>query len=256
MIAAVGLRARAEVRVERGPDGRCSLTRLRSSPPLALRATPGRLYLVGSAAGPLGGDDTHLSVFVGPGAELDVRSAAASVVLTGRSATTVDADVDVGGHLHYAPEPVVVTAGAAHRSEATVLLAPGARLAWWETLVLGRHGEAGGAVRSRVRIAGARGVLVDHGLDLAAGWSSPAVVGDAKVVCTGVLLAATDTIAPGGETAVRRGSAAGVRSGVRGGTVVQVVGPDVPAVADLAAELAGPGVATMVRPTPPEGRNP
>ena len=46
-------------------DGRTRCTTMRSSPPITLRTTPDAVYLVGSAAGPLGGDHTRLQVDVG-----------------------------------------------------------------------------------------------------------------------------------------------------------------------------------------------
>ena len=56
---------------------------LRSDGPLALRETPRGVYLVGTAAGPLGGDDLALDIDVGPGACLVIRSAAAMLLLPG-----------------------------------------------------------------------------------------------------------------------------------------------------------------------------
>src|SRR5260370_588290 len=47
-----GLTARAAVATRAGPDGRTRITVLRSDGPLALRATPGGVYLDVSTAGP------------------------------------------------------------------------------------------------------------------------------------------------------------------------------------------------------------
>ena len=73
------MRARARVVVAAG-----RLAVLDSRAPLVLRRTgPDEVYLVGGAAGPLGGDDLCLSVEVGTGDRLRLRTAAASVALPG-----------------------------------------------------------------------------------------------------------------------------------------------------------------------------
>ena len=66
--------ASAAVRAERDDAGRIRLTRLRSDGPYALRAAPDAVYLVGAAAGPLGGDELNLDIEVAAGAALTVRS--------------------------------------------------------------------------------------------------------------------------------------------------------------------------------------
>ena len=57
---------------------------LRSQAPLILRQTPEAVYLVGGAAGPLGGDVLELRIDVRAGATLRLRTAAAAVALPGR----------------------------------------------------------------------------------------------------------------------------------------------------------------------------
>lgn len=149
------MRARARLEAER-VGGRTVCTTLRSDPPLTLRATPGGVHVVGSAAGPLGGDDLRLEVRVGPAAELDVRSVAAQLVQPGPtgapSTVTVAVTVDADGSLGWRPEPTVVVAGADHRADTLVHLAAGARLTVREVLVLGRHGQPGGSILSRLHV--------------------------------------------------------------------------------------------------------
>ena len=48
-----------------------------------LRRTPDAVYLVGGAAGPIGGDSLELRIDVRAGAALRVRTAAAAVALPG-----------------------------------------------------------------------------------------------------------------------------------------------------------------------------
>ena len=70
--------AHAAVTAERDASGRTRLTRLRSDGPLAVRETGEAVYLVGAAAGPLGGDELELDLEVGPGAVAPPAAAAAS----------------------------------------------------------------------------------------------------------------------------------------------------------------------------------
>jgi urease accessory protein len=109
---------------------------------------------VGSAFAPLGGDRLELRVVVGPGVELTVRTVAASVALPGAdgapSELTVDVEVGPGAALRWYPEPGIAAAGARHTSRARLALAADATVAWREEVVLGRHGERGGAWCSQI----------------------------------------------------------------------------------------------------------
>lgn len=187
------MRARAILVAEVDGMGATRLTRVRSEPPLVLRATAEAVYLVGGAGGPLGGDDLSVEVEVGPGAELTVRTAAASVALPGESESyvRVTARVAAGGRLWWLPEQVVAAAGCRHRMETTVTIAAGAMLVWREEIVLGRHGETPGSVRTRFRVDAGSAPLLRHELALgpdhpAAG--GPAVVGAARAVGSVLLL--------------------------------------------------------------------
>ena len=181
------MRASAAVVAERPRGfGPTRLTRLRSSPPLALRAAAGSVWLVGTAAGPLGGDRLQLRVEVGAGACLTVRSTAAMVVLGARegeeSVLDVDVDVGPGGRLAWLPEAAVATAGCRHRSTAAVRLARGATLVWREELVAGRCGEGPGRYRSRLDVEVEGRPLLRQEMavgDDAPGWAGPAVLGGA-----------------------------------------------------------------------------
>ncbi|MEW2352825.1 urease accessory protein UreD [Spirillospora sp. NPDC029432] len=178
--------ARAAVTAERDASGRTRLPLLRSDGPLALREAAGAVYLVGAAAGPLGGDDLRLDIAVREGASLAVRSAATSVALpgAGESRLTVRADVAAGGRLDFAPEPAVAAAGCRHRSAARITLAAGAALRWYEELVLGRHGEPPGRHASRLDVTAGGVPLLRHELclDDPAVYGSGAVLGGARAV--------------------------------------------------------------------------
>lgn len=185
-------RARAAVTAERDGHGRTRLTRLRSDGPLAVREAAGAVYLIGAAAGPLGGDDLGLDLEVGPGARLTVRSTATMLALPGdgESRFTVRARVGAGGHLDFAPEPAVAAAGCHHHAAAEVTLAEGSTLRWREELVLGRHGEEPGRHTSRFDVTYGGLPLLRHELRLddPRTSGSGAVLGRARAVGT-VLLA-------------------------------------------------------------------
>lgn len=129
-------------------------TTLFSEPPLSLRSTPEGLFLVGSGAGPIGGDELCLDVTVEEGAVAMLRSAAASIVLPGpfgeSSSMTVRASV--AGSLSWCPEPTVLVAGCDHRASSSISMERGGRLWWREEVVLGRHDEPTGSLLQRIRI--------------------------------------------------------------------------------------------------------
>ncbi len=163
------------------PAGRTRLPVLRSQAPLVLRRTPDAVYLVGGAAGPIGGDALDLRIDVREGAALRLRTAAASVALPGpdclESVLTVTATVGPGGRLEFLPEPVVVAARARHATIITVTLAEGACLLLRDELLLGRHGERGGAARTSLRVDYAGRPLLRQELDVSG--ADPASTGPA-----------------------------------------------------------------------------
>jgi urease accessory protein len=168
------VRAVAELVAEAGPGGSLRLPVQRSQAPLVLRRTADAVYLVSGAAGPLGGDTLELRIEVRAGATLRLRTVAAAVALPGRygeeSRLSVTATVGPGARLEYLPEPTVAADGARHRTEVTVRLAAEATLLLRDEVLLGRHGERGGACRTRLAVDrdGARGwrPLLRHELDV------------------------------------------------------------------------------------------
>jgi urease accessory protein len=181
--------ARARIVAEADGTGGTRMTVLRSAVPFVLRQTPDAVWLVGGAAGPLGGDDLRLDVEVRPGAALTVRTAAAAVVLPGPSGLPsrfcVAATVGAGGTFRWLPEPVVAASGCMHRADARIRLERGARLAWREELVLGRHGEVPGSCRSRLRIDLPGAPLLRQEIRVgpdARGWKGAAVAAGARTI--------------------------------------------------------------------------
>ncbi len=219
---------------------------LRSDPPLLLRPTPAGLHLVGGAAGPLGGDELDLEIHLRAGAQLRVRSAAATVVLPGAdpSDLQVRATVAAGADLHWAPEPTVSVRGSRHRQRVEVSLACGATAHWTETLVLGRTKEAGGRIDATLRVTRDGRPIIHQQLGCGErfpGWDGPAGLGGHRVVYT---VASVGCAAGSSVTHVDRST------GARGMTVplapdvalTQIVANELPDAASVAATLAALGM--------------
>ena len=164
------MRASAALVAELGADGATRFPVQRSQAPLILRRTPEAVYLVGGAAGPLGGDVLELQIGVREGASLRLRTAAAAVALPGRdgreSVLSVTLTVAAGARLEYLPEPTVAATGARHRTDIRADLAAGAALVLRDEVVLGRYGERGGSCRTRLRVDLASAPLLRHDLDV------------------------------------------------------------------------------------------
>src|SRR4051812_32942700 len=107
-------------------DGSTSLPTLGSTAPVKLMPTPEGLYIVGTAAAPLGGDRISIDIYVAPHTELTVRTVAASLAWPGTSPIpsqlTINARVGAGATLRWLPEPLVPVAGSKHRMVANVEL--------------------------------------------------------------------------------------------------------------------------------------
>ncbi len=161
------MKARAELEVTAGSDGRQRM-RWTASPPVVLRRTgPARAHLVAAAGGPLGGDELELRIQVGEGAELTMGSAGATVSQPGRPGSgaarwTVVADLEPGARLHWTPEPTVVCDGAELHASMRVRVAEGARALVCEQVWLGRHGQLGGRYRGALSVDHAGRALLRH----------------------------------------------------------------------------------------------
>jgi urease accessory protein len=173
------VRTAVEIVARAGPGGRTVLPVLRAAGALAVRATgPGRVHLVGTAAGPLGGDRVSVAITVEAGARLVVRAVAASVVLPGPAGTpsTTALRLDVAGALDVALEPTVVTGRATHESTVDAQLTDGAELRLSERVVLGRAGEGPGRWTGTTRVARAGVPVLHTSQELGpggAGWAPP-----------------------------------------------------------------------------------
>ncbi|MBD8043243.1 urease accessory protein UreD [Arthrobacter sp. Sa2BUA2] len=139
-----------------------------------LRASGGgnprlRVALIGIHMMLLGGDDVRIEVTVGPGVTLELIEPAGMVAYDAEgvaSRWSLDAVLGEGSTLVWDGAPFVVAGGSNVLRETRVRLDAGARVLLRETLVLGRSGEAGGALRSVTRLAGPSGDFLYEDLDL------------------------------------------------------------------------------------------
>jgi urease accessory protein len=124
------------------------------APPLTLRQVYSEvrdrceLRLVGTAAGPLAGDDLSVWVRLRPGAKATLRATGASVA-QGRgqgaaAALSIRADLADGADLVADPGALVVCRGSRIDVRVELTLGAGAAVEWRELIVLGRTGEPPG----------------------------------------------------------------------------------------------------------------
>lgn len=166
---------------------------LRSTPQLTLRLAAGALYVISGAATPLGGDHTTMSLELGPGTSLVVRSVGAAVARGGRgpSYAGVSVTVATGAQLVWAMAPGVAAAGCDHVSDVDIAMEGGASCWWRDEVVLGRFAERPGRWRTRLHVDRLGLPVLRHHLDLGAGppsSTSPATVGAARAVGSVVVL--------------------------------------------------------------------
>jgi urease accessory protein len=193
---------------------------------------PVEVHLVGGAAGPLRGDDLRVEIEVGPGANLCVRTIAATIVLGGRSPQpsrmVVRASVAAGGRLCWLPEPIIATAGCDHIAESQVDLTAAARLTWREELVCGRSGEQPGDLRlvTTVRLDGRALSCQELAVGPSApGWAGPAVLGGHRAAGSLLVVDPVGPPAPA-HTPVTGGARSAVLSLAGPAVLVTAVAPD------------------------------
>ena len=134
-----------------GPGGR--LAELTCQPPLTLRRVTSAhpevcaLCLVGSAAGPLAGDDLALALEVRAGASATLQAAGAAIAQgragDGRSALGFEVSLGAGARLGADPGPLIVRPGGRVDARVSIRLEPDATVDWRELVVL--HRDAGTA---------------------------------------------------------------------------------------------------------------
>jgi urease accessory protein len=176
------VKAHARVAVDEGTPV------LRCEPPLALRTTRDGVFLVGTAASPVGGDDVSLDVDIDGRARCTIRSSAATVALPGprgeESRWTVHARVGGRARLDWRPEPLVAAARCRHVAASYIEVSADALITWREELVLGRAGEEPGWCMTRLHVDRDGVPLVRHDLVVDAQTRTTGVLGNARVVGT------------------------------------------------------------------------
>ncbi|GAA3652090.1 urease accessory protein UreD [Lentzea roselyniae] len=181
---------------------------LRSQSPLTLvparRVGPVALvHLVSSVTSPLGGDSLELTVEVGPGASLDLRGVAATLMLPGPTGLPSSSVLrfSVEGSVRYVPEPTVVTSRAHHVAVVEAELDGHAELLLREVLVLGRVGESAGTLSTSVRATRCGKPLLHQQLVVGTPSidSSAAGLAGKRVVGTSLMLDAVPRASDGGE---------------------------------------------------------
>jgi urease accessory protein len=162
------------------------LGELACAPPLTLRQVHGdepdrcELRLVGTAAGPLAGDDLSVSLRLRPGARATLRATGASLA-QGRTgggapaALTIRADLAERSDLLADPGPLIVCQGSRVDVRVELALAADAAVDWRELIVLGRTGEPPGQATLRWDVTRAGRPVLRQFVDLAgpalAGWA-------------------------------------------------------------------------------------
>jgi urease accessory protein len=145
-----------------GPGGR--LAELACQPPLTLRQVTSAhpevcaLCLVGSAAGPLAGDDLALTLEVQAGASATLQATGAAIA-QGRpghapSGLRFEAVLGAGARLTAEPGPLIVRPGGRVDARVGIRLEPGATVDWRELVVLHRDTGLAGAGSAGAGVAG------------------------------------------------------------------------------------------------------
>jgi urease accessory protein len=152
-----------------------------------------RVALVGHTAMLLAGDRLDLTVEVGAGVHLELVEPSGTVAYNARGATAAwSAQIRVGrsGSLVWRAAPFVVAGGADVERTLDMTLDHAAVAAVREMLVLGRHGEVGGAIHSRQRVTLDGIPLLVETLDLRNREirQLPGVLGPHRVVASAMLL--------------------------------------------------------------------
>ncbi|HEV2930867.1 MAG TPA: urease accessory protein UreD [Propionibacteriaceae bacterium] len=191
-----------------------------------------RIGLVATTALLLGGDEVELEVRLGPEARLELFDVAGTVAYHGRgraAAWRTTITLAERARLRYDGAPFVVSEGA--DVERTLDLDLDSTSGAWlrETVVLGRSGEIGGRLRSRmaITVGGRPALLEDQILDPSGIRRSPGMLGTHRVIDT-LLAVGTEAAGPDGSSPA---PGAAVRFSLVGdvGSITRYLGADVAA---------------------------
>ncbi|QVQ51966.1 urease accessory protein UreD [Spiractinospora alimapuensis] len=196
VVESVGGRARAAV-LEGGAHLRPRL--------VELDGTHARIALVAVCATLLAGDHIRLTIAVGPGVTLELLEPSGTVAYDargGRASWHTSVRLAENAGLLWRGAPFVVADGADVSRHTALDLHSGARALVAETVVLGRSGEQGGALRTSTHARyGGRDLLVeDVDLRHPATRADPGMLADARVLATTTLVGAEETTPRSHET--------------------------------------------------------
>jgi urease accessory protein len=180
-------------RVTVGAGGR--LLELDAAPPLTVRRVHGptgvcALCMVGSAAGPLAGDDVRFELTVEADACADLAASGASLAQgrPGGAASTLTHAVRVAARASLLAEPpaLIVCEGSSVHAVLELDISSCAEVRWLDTLVLGRTGEPSGTARVDWTVRRDGRTLLRQTLDLddPATRAWPGLLAGARVVAT------------------------------------------------------------------------
>ncbi len=152
-------------------------------------------------------------VVVAPGAELVVRSVAATLALP-NSTTPLSLgrwyfEVGHGGSLDFDPQPMIVAGGAQHHVSTTVRVASDARLRVRERVQIGRTGEDGGRWEGDLVADIEQTPLLRHRLELGAGTAADDALSAARALDSELVYPDERPVATTGLTRTRLPLAAG-----------------------------------------------
>lgn len=148
----------------------------------------------------LAGDHVQINVRVGDGCLLEIDDVGGTVVYPSRGVPAswkVDIRVGVGATLVWNGLPFIVAAEADVERDTTVALAERGAVLLRETLVLGRHGEIGGRMRSSLRAVNPDGELLVERMSVDGGHFEPGVWGQHRVMDSVVALGWRPPVSPG-----------------------------------------------------------
>lgn len=186
------MRAELAIGLHRAGDGSVVARGALTVAPYWCRWDGTTLWIVGSAACPVGDDDVTIDLHVGESVTATVRSVAATLVYAARgegTRLTTRLHVARGASLTWRPEPVIVTARARHRASLVADVATGGILVADEVVIFGRTDEAAGPYESvtDLRRDGTPISLTSFDTSLP-GWAGPGGTAGAKVVATRVVV--------------------------------------------------------------------
>lgn len=251
------MRAKLAIELHRAGDGTVAARGNLAVPPYWCRWDGATLWLVGSAASPVGEDDITFALHVGEGVTATVRSVAAMLVYAARgegTRLTTRLHVASGATLAWKPEPVIVTARARHRSRLEADVAVGGALVADEVVVLGRSDEEAGRYVSVTDLHRDGRLISLTSFDTATpGWSGPGGTAGAKVVGTRLVVGPSDPPdADDDDRATPVDASTVVLRPERGGTLTTTLAPDPEqARAQLDTALAGAAPADRLAADPP-----